>query len=113
MSCAVVTGVRTCALPILLFDADGGDRRIEEDAIDLSVLTSHQLLWIDLQDNDEGEGAPVLERLVARLGLERARPALAELGGKPRLQNYGERSEERRVGKECVSTCRSRWSPYH
>src|SRR3546814_19226873 len=25
----------------------------------------------------------------------------------------GFRSEERRVGKECVSTCRSRWSPYH
>src|SRR3546814_1045555 len=24
-----------------------------------------------------------------------------------------QRSEERRVGKECVSTCRSRWSPYH
>src|SRR3546814_11576398 len=27
-------------------------------------------------------------------------------------QKFG-RSEERRVGKECVSTCRSRWSPYH
>src|SRR3546814_14689995 len=25
----------------------------------------------------------------------------------------GARSEERRVGKECVSTCRARWSPYH
>src|SRR3546814_2559878 len=25
----------------------------------------------------------------------------------------GARSEERRVGKECVSRCRSRWSPYH
>src|SRR3546814_13176752 len=25
----------------------------------------------------------------------------------------GIRSEERRVGKECVSTCRSRWSPFH
>src|SRR3546814_16888717 len=25
----------------------------------------------------------------------------------------GQRSEERRVGKECVSTCRSRWWPYH
>src|SRR3546814_3992462 len=25
----------------------------------------------------------------------------------------GTRSEERRVGKECVSTCRYRWSPYH
>src|SRR3546814_11066231 len=24
-----------------------------------------------------------------------------------------QRSEERRVGNECVSTCRSRWSPYH
>src|SRR3546814_1458769 len=28
-------------------------------------------------------------------------------------ENGCERSEERRVGKECVSTCRSRWSPYH
>src|SRR3546814_4773109 len=27
--------------------------------------------------------------------------------------NVTGRSEERRVGKECVSTCRSRWSPYH
>src|SRR3546814_19969611 len=26
---------------------------------------------------------------------------------------HGFRSEERRVGKECVSTCSSRWSPYH
>src|SRR3546814_21039310 len=26
---------------------------------------------------------------------------------------FEQRSEERRVGKECVSTCRSRWSPYH
>src|SRR3546814_18236256 len=29
------------------------------------------------------------------------------------LSATGERSEERRVGKECVSTCRSRWSQYH
>src|SRR3546814_8109785 len=28
-------------------------------------------------------------------------------------QPLQQRSEERRVGKECVSTCRSRWSPYH
>src|SRR3546814_16111446 len=27
--------------------------------------------------------------------------------------DFSYRSEERRVGKECVSTCRSRWSPYH
>src|SRR3546814_19188083 len=36
-----------------------------------------------------------------------ARPRSAE----PRLSPV--RSEESRVGKECVSTCRSRWSPYH
>src|SRR3546814_7787086 len=32
---------------------------------------------------------------------------------RPDLHAEGDRSEERRVGKECVSTCRSRWSPYH
>src|SRR3546814_6773177 len=32
---------------------------------------------------------------------------------KSRGQHLVARSEERRVGKECVSTCRSRWSPYH
>src|SRR3546814_4498612 len=30
-----------------------------------------------------------------------------------RYSRASPRSEERRVGKECVSTCRSRWSPYH
>src|SRR3546814_16400419 len=33
-------------------------------------------------------------------------------GGSEKLR-FSKRSEERRVGKECVSTCRSRWSPYH
>src|SRR3546814_5720319 len=31
----------------------------------------------------------------------------------PEITSNQGRSEERRVGKECVSTCRSRWSPYH
>src|SRR3546814_5465283 len=31
----------------------------------------------------------------------------------PAMGEGSSRSEERRVGKECVSTCRSRWSPYH
>src|SRR3546814_12724435 len=30
-----------------------------------------------------------------------------------RVDGHAGRSEERRGGKECVSTCRSRWSPYH
>ena len=46
-------------------------------------------------------------------------PALshfASFGPGPAFKEIGHlwnRSEERRVGKECVSTCRSRWSPYH
>ena len=40
-------------------------------------------------------------------------PALSTEAQKRFLKWENERSEERRVGKECVSTCRSRWSPYH
>src|SRR3546814_17011589 len=40
--------------------------------------------------------------------LAHLRTAPARTGARAR-----HRSEERRVGKECVSTCRSRWSPYH
>src|SRR3546814_11267606 len=50
-----------------------------------------------------------VERLMSRNGPPLARATLAAVSGVS-----GEaRSEERRVGKECVSTCRSRWSPYH
>src|SRR3546814_12847143 len=41
-----------------------------------------------------------------------AAPTGSHIGDAARLVQVG-RSEERRVGKECVSTCRSRWSPYH
>src|SRR3546814_13512446 len=35
------------------------------------------------------------------------------VGAMDEVLEKGESSEERRVGKECVSTCRSRWSPSH
>src|SRR3546814_13129910 len=40
-------------------------------------------------------------------------PAAQALAFENLAQKMRHRSEERRVGKECVSTCRSRWSPYH
>src|SRR3546814_9983219 len=49
---------------------------------------------------DQRDDPRLVERRLHRIALDRA--------GLVRL-----RSEERRVGKECVSTCRSRWSPYH
>src|SRR3546814_19676099 len=53
--------------------------------------------------------------LLLQLMAEQDRPprAVVRTGS---IAEYGTgplRSEERRVGKECVSTCRSRWSPYH
>src|SRR3546814_17040255 len=69
------------------------------------------------------------QRLLGAVVVEDARLADAGFGGhrlqgQPRgavarhhalggVQHRVPRSEERRVGKECVSTCRSRWSPYH
>src|SRR3546814_4118087 len=40
-------------------------------------------------------------------------PAMREFVREQPAQRLAISSEERRVGKECVSTCRSRWSPYH
>src|SRR3546814_19720865 len=55
-------------------------------------------------------------------GSERGVALVQQVGEWKRFGSHGlaggccggeNRSEERRVGKECVSTCRSRWSPYH
>src|SRR3546814_15552820 len=46
-------------------------------------------------------------------GFERAQRVLGTAEVRDHAGKDGQRSEERRVGKECVSTCRSRWSPYH
>src|SRR3546814_2233845 len=47
----------------------------------------------------------------------KSRPAPEPLGRREchfvGIDKAVDRSEERRVGKECVNTCRSRWSPYH
>src|SRR3546814_3694479 len=43
----------------------------------------------------------------------RCSPRWTRLRAAARTPTPRSRSEERRVGKECVSTCRSRWSPYH
>src|SRR3546814_6605804 len=90
--CALVTGVQTCALPILMVRA--GSR--------IGVLGAN------------GAGKSTLiktlaEELPVQAGERRASRGLA-IGYFH--QHQLDRPEERRVGKECVSTCRSRWSPY-
>src|SRR3546814_18867579 len=60
---------------------------------------------------------PASPHLAARIDgveIDPARLALPAVDGPLVVEGAGgARSEERRVGKECVSTCRSRWSPYH
>src|SRR3546814_7915168 len=84
--CALVTGVQTCALPIFDWEADG-------EAADRIRLELEEFLAADSDAQREGE---IGDLLMSVVGLARRH-----------------RSEERRVGKEYVSTCRSRWSPYH
>ena len=69
-------------------------------AIDVGSNTV-RLLVATLED---GSVEPVLDERTA-VGLAR------EIERTGRIPD--ERSEERRVGKECSSPCRSRWSPYH
>src|SRR3546814_1965351 len=89
--CALVTGVQTCALPISsgLLSHDpirfGASASLVNGALDAFVKGAAIELERGVRINSVSPGV-----LVESL-----------------------RSEERRVGKECVSTCRSRWSPYH
>src|SRR3546814_9554295 len=63
------------------------------------------------QDAEETPWRQLQRHRVQRAHAPFARVLLAHLArGHGPLRH---RSEERRVGKECVSTCRSRWSPYH
>src|SRR3546814_17387172 len=63
------------------------------------------------------EGAFVELQVVVRKDWQRRPADLDDLGfcsSRPEDAHPSRgRSEERRVGKECVSTCRSRWSPHH
>src|SRR3546814_19333026 len=61
---------------------------------------------------DDGKEIPETVRAAALLAFNSNR-AVAVLIGQKVLGIKDFRSEERRVGKECVSTCRYRWSPYH
>src|SRR3546814_1551859 len=89
--CALVTGVQTCALPI------------SGVLPEIAARAQPQML---------------LDPPPGRLGRPRRQVGQREEAHLRDLRRIGRdgpplRSEERRVGKECVSTCRSRWSPYH
>lgn len=76
---------------ILLFDADGDDQVLAESAIDPATLGERQLLWVDVEDDDAEVADAVVQRLVERLRLGPAAPALLhQIHGRPRLHNVGD-----------------------
>src|SRR3546814_20690138 len=79
------------------------------------LFRSHQLLAQRSIVQSPGAGLPPGSRRSTTHGAAAGAPAPAHYGGVAVLlvTLTTDRSEERRVGKECVSTCRSRWSPYH
>src|SRR3546814_5450671 len=89
--CALVTGVQTCALPICL------EHRLSAETDEATLLALVARLNAD----------PKVHGILVQLPLP---PQIDEAAV---IAAIDPRSEERRVGKECVSTCRSRWSPDH
>src|SRR3546814_2057907 len=97
--CALVTGVQTCALPISGLDAAGAPLALgtaDPHYVVVGPNTPAVVLnppHASYQDNDAN-----------------SQWIWQNAAGTP---DFVTRSEERRVGKECVSTCRYRWSPCH
>src|SRR3546814_19172296 len=101
--------------------------RISDWSSDVCSSDLRTCRWLQPRDPDSHGGGdysrqPVLA--AAGHGLVDSAPAESRLGLADLLKGAARpeprsptddlsRSEERRVGKECVSTCRSRWSPYH
>src|SRR3546814_1058542 len=86
--CALVTGVQT----VLFRSQVSRAQTVKVQVIRVNPETQRISLGMKQLEADPWEGVKSKYPVTAR---------------------FMGRSEERRVGKECVSTCRSRWSPYH
>src|SRR3546814_12730612 len=97
--CALVTGVQTCALPIYSRKAWRAASRPAIPSPSPSRLRRNPATMTEPNHSHQVGGLSLAcwRRMIRRY-LTGTEPV---------------RSEERRVGKECVSTCRSRWSPFH
>src|SRR3546814_5036108 len=97
--CALVTGVQTCALPIWVITDDIYNRMVFDG------VGYHNFVHARPELRDR---VIFIDSLSKTYGMPGWR-----VGFMAGPESVARRSEERRVGKECVSRCRSRWSPYH
>src|SRR3546814_9361325 len=90
--CALVTGVQTCALPIYMQINDINGK-------ETVYLPIGWELWVKSYDDNRSNDVFNLDNGYAWLNFFN--------------RTVKQRTEERRIGQACVSTCMSRWSPYH
>src|SRR3546814_6167382 len=104
--CALVTGVQTCALPIL-------DLQEISDRLEIQNLMVAYCYAIDNRDWDALDDVFTPEAIIDYTEMVGIKGNLKEIKAflAESMKQISNRSEERRVGKECVSTCRTRWSP--
>src|SRR3546814_14794810 len=100
--CAVGAPIRKPILPSLAGDIDAEADQLRRDAregLEVRLATYNDL--------DEAARQVYFDRLDFEVDV------IVRMGFPGYFLIVADRSEERRVGKECVSTCRSRWSPDH
>src|SRR3546814_17559864 len=102
MRCALVTGVQTCALPI------SGQYLLEVSLrLSRTAATGAAIIYTRALYN----GAQTLASSSATLtDLAAVVPVTHTILVNVAVNDTFKRSEERRLGKECVSTCKYRWS---
>src|SRR3546814_10598152 len=115
MCCVSVYGGGSCLFLImcilsLCFFFFSSRRRHTRCALVTGVQTCALPIWKEVDDR----GDEVFVGTCCKTDEEKWTATRTDLvfGSNAQLRAIS-RSEERRVGKECVSTCRSRWSPYH
>src|SRR3546814_12383973 len=97
--CALVTGVQTCALPISRVGVATGYPDLQ--------LVFVAVPGLEADAFRQRRGDPGHQFVIADTRLQPTQAVGFDLGA------FGARSAERRVGKECVSTVRSRWAAEH
>src|SRR3546814_15584821 len=123
--CALVTGVQTCALPISSTTGSDGVFRFARlgngdyvatvgDAMRAVRVTAGTVQTLSFTVTG-GANAKTLEQVVVtgQAATSPAKDFYSQASGINIDIDAVYRSEERREGKECVSTCRSRWTRYH
>src|SRR3546814_1535461 len=107
--CALVTGVQTCALPICAACVTGGSWRCGDVCSKAKKALHGVGASFEAVELDQRTDGSAMQDHLAEVSHNESHSC--------KVMRFDDdddvRSEERRVGKECVSTCRSRWSPDH